>query len=82
MTGHVVTLPSASPHRTLRLVTDVDLPPGHHDRQREAEPTHNRVRAAGSLAACPRCQEVYAEARKVIEQAGGIAKWMEWVARP
>jgi hypothetical protein len=30
-----------------------------------------------SLAACPRCQEVYAEARKVIEQAGGIAQWME-----
>jgi hypothetical protein len=33
-----------------------------------------------SLAACARCQEAYAEARKVIEDAGGIAKWMEWVA--
>jgi hypothetical protein len=53
MTGHVVTLPSASPHRTLRLVTDVDLPPGHHDRQREAEPTHNRVRAAGITRGVP-----------------------------
>jgi ATP-dependent DNA ligase len=27
-----------------------------------------------SLAACARCQEAYAEARKVIEDAGGIAK--------
>ncbi len=39
-----------------------------------------------SLAACARCQEAYAEARKVIEDAGGIAngiaKWMEWVSRP
>jgi hypothetical protein len=35
-----------------------------------------------SLAACARCQEAYAEARKVIEDAGGIAKWMERVARP
>jgi hypothetical protein len=25
MTGHVVLLPSASAHRTLRLVTDLDL---------------------------------------------------------
>jgi hypothetical protein len=25
MTGHIVLLPSATPHRTLRLVTDVDL---------------------------------------------------------
>ena len=34
-----------------------------------------------SLATCGRCQEAYAEARRVIEQAGGIAKWMEWMAR-
>ena len=25
MTGHVVTVPSAGPHVTLRLVTDIDL---------------------------------------------------------
>jgi len=25
ITGHIVRLPSAGPHRTLRLVTDVDL---------------------------------------------------------
>jgi hypothetical protein len=38
--------------------------------------------APASLVACARCQEAYAEARKIIEDAGGIAKWMEWVARP
>lgn len=35
-----------------------------------------------SLAACERCQEAYAHARKVIEEAGGITQWMERVARP
>jgi hypothetical protein len=34
-----------------------------------------------SVAACARCQAAYAEARRIIEEAGGIAKWMEWVAR-
>ena len=33
-----------------------------------------------SLVACERCREAYAEARRVIEQAGGIAKWMEVAA--
>jgi hypothetical protein len=33
-----------------------------------------------SLAACRRCQEAYEQARKVIEDAGGLTKWMEWVA--
>ena len=35
-----------------------------------------------SLAKCVQCQKAYARARKVIEQAGGIAKWMETVATP
>jgi len=35
-----------------------------------------------ALGACARCREAYAKARKVIiEGAGGIAKWTEWVAR-
>jgi hypothetical protein len=33
-----------------------------------------------SLAVCERCQKAYAEARRIIEQAGGIAKWMEVAA--
>ncbi len=57
--------------------------------------THNLVprhRQAGELralfliplvavaaVACERCQEAYAEARRTIEQAGGIAKCMEVV---
>jgi hypothetical protein len=28
-----------------------------------------------SVAACARCQAAYAEARRIIEEAGGIAKW-------
>jgi hypothetical protein len=38
--------------------------------------------APASLVACARCQEAYAEARKVIEAAGGIAKWMERFMHP
>jgi hypothetical protein len=34
-----------------------------------------------SLAACERCREAYAQARRTIELAGGVAKWMEWMAR-
>jgi hypothetical protein len=34
-----------------------------------------------SLAACEKCQAAYAEAKRIIDEAGGLAKWMEWVAR-
>jgi hypothetical protein len=82
ITGHIVRLPSAGPHRTLRLMTDVDL---------LLAATIARVRMnrpailfepPASLAACERCKEAYAEARRTIEQAGGIAKWMERICRP
>jgi hypothetical protein len=77
MTGHLVLRPSGSLHRTLRLVTEVDLLLAAtianvrmNQRQIVFEPP-------ASLAECPQCQEVYAEARRIIEEAGGIAKWME-----
>jgi hypothetical protein len=82
ITGHIVLLPAATPHRTLRLVTDVDL---------LLAATISSVRMnrpvivfepPASLAACDKCQTAYAEAMRIIEQAGGVAKWMEWVARP
>jgi hypothetical protein len=31
-------------------------------------------------AKCVQCQKAYARGRKIIEDAGGITKWMEWVA--
>jgi hypothetical protein len=79
--GHVVLLPRAGPHRTLHLVTDVDL----HLAATISSVRMNRravvFEPPASLAACVQCQDAYAQARKVIEDAGGIAKWMEWVAR-
>jgi hypothetical protein len=73
ITGHIVLLPAASPHRTLRLVTDVDLLLA----AMIANVTMNRAAMVfdppASEAACARCQETYAETRKVIEDAGGIA---------
>jgi hypothetical protein len=78
--GHVVLLPAATPHRTLRLATDVDLLLA----ETAASVRMNRPLVVfvppASLAACRRCQEAYEQARKVIEDAGGLTKWMEWVA--
>jgi hypothetical protein len=34
------------------------------------------------LAACERCQEAYAEARRTIEQAGGVEAWVERTTTP
>jgi hypothetical protein len=80
ITGHVVLLPSTTPHRTLRLVTDVDLLLA----ATVASVRMNRpaivFEPPASPAVCKRCQEAYAQARRVIEQAGGIAKLMEVAA--
>ena len=82
MTGHVVILPRASPHRTLRLVTDVDLLLAHTIGSVRLNQPTIVFEPPASLVACERCQEAYAEARRTIEKAGGISKLMEWVARP
>jgi hypothetical protein len=80
-TGHVVMQPSATPHRTLRLVADVDLLLAATIASVRMNRPAVVIEPPPSLAACERCQEAYAEARRTIEDAGGIAKWMEWVAR-
>jgi hypothetical protein len=80
--GHIVRLPGAGPHRTLRLMTDVDL-------LLAATITAVRMNRSlivfeppASLAACERCQEAYAEARRTIEKAGGLPAWIEKVTSP
>ena len=82
MIGHVVMQPSASPHRALRLVTDVDLLLAATIASVRMNRPTSVLEPLAALAACARCQEAYAEARKVIEDAGGIAKWMEGVPGP
>jgi hypothetical protein len=81
ITGHIVLLPAASPHRPLRLVRDVDLLLAATIASVRMNRPASVFEPPVSLAACARCQEAYAEARKVIEDAGGIAKWMEWICR-
>jgi hypothetical protein len=82
MIGYIVLLPAATTHRTLRLVTDVEL----LLTATIANVRMNRpaivFEPPASVAACERCQEASAEARGVIEQAGGLAQWMECLARP
>jgi hypothetical protein len=80
ITGHVVIQPSASPHRALRLVRDVDLLLAATIASVRMNRPTSVFEPPASLAACERCQEAYAQARKVVEQAGGIAKWMEVAA--
>jgi hypothetical protein len=52
---------------------------GRHDLKREDEQANKPAvvfEPPASLGTCARCQEAYAQARKVIEDAGGIAKWL------
>jgi hypothetical protein len=79
ITGHIILLPSATPHRTLRLVTDVDLLLAHTIASVRMNQPMIVFEPSAWLAACERCQEAYAEARSVIEQAGGLKAWCESV---
>jgi hypothetical protein len=81
ITGHVVLLPAATPHRTLRLVTDVDLLLAVTIASVRMDRPATVLEPPGSLTACARCQEADAEAKNVIEDAGGIAKWIEVAAK-
>jgi hypothetical protein len=80
VTGHIVLLPAATPHRTLRLVTDVELLLAATIASVRMNRPAIVFEPPPFLVACERCEEAYAEARKVIEDAGGIARWMEAVA--
>jgi hypothetical protein len=82
ITGHIVRLPSAGPHRTLRLMTDVDLLLAATITAVRMNRPPILFNLPASLAECVQCQKAYAQARKLIEDAGGIANWIEWVARP
>jgi hypothetical protein len=82
ITGHIVRLPSAGPHRTLRLMTDVDLLLAATIAAVRMNRPPILFEPPASLAECVQCQKAYARARKIIEDAGGIAKWMEWICRP
>src|SRR5881397_2007158 len=80
--GHVVLLPAASPHRTLRLVTDLDLLLAHTIASVRLNQRTIVFEPPASLVACERCQEAYAEARRAIEEAGGLPAWMVKVTSP
>jgi hypothetical protein len=82
MTGHVVLLSSASAHRTLRLVTDLDLLLAATIASLRLNRPAIVFEPPPSLVACERWREAYAQARKVIEQAGGLPAWMEKVTSP
>jgi hypothetical protein len=75
--GHVVTMPSAGPHLALRLMSDVELLLADTIASVRMNERMIVFQPVGLLAACTRCQEAYAEARRVIQQAGGLTAWME-----
>jgi hypothetical protein len=74
--GHVVTMPSAGPHLTQRLMTDVELLLADTIASVTAK-ERMIVFQLVAVAVCTRCQEAYTEARRVIEEARGLAAWME-----
>jgi hypothetical protein len=81
VTGHIVLLPAATPHRTLRLVTDVDLLLAATIASVRMNRPAIVFEPPPFLVACERCQEAYAEARRTIADAGGLPAWMERVTR-
>jgi hypothetical protein len=82
VTGHIVLLPSASAHRTLRLVTDLDLLLAATIASVRLNRPAIVFEPPPSLVACERCREAYAQARRVIEQAGGVEAWVERTTTP
>jgi hypothetical protein len=70
--GHVVTMPSAGPHLTQRLMTDVELLLADTIASVTAK-ERMIVFQPVAVAVCTRCQEAYTEARRVIEEARGLA---------
>jgi hypothetical protein len=82
VTGHVVLQLGDTPHRTLRLVTDVDLLLAHTIASVRMNQRVIVFESPASLVACERCQEVYAEARRTIEDARGLPAWMAKVTGP
>jgi hypothetical protein len=80
--GHIVLLPAATPHRLLRLVKDVDLLLAATIASVRMNRPTVVFEPPASLAACDRCHAAYEEARRIIEGAGGIAKWMERFMQP
>ena len=78
MTGHVVTLPERSPHRALKMGDSIFL----------LMDALTSVRLGARVAiiepfappsVCDQCKEAYAEARRAVEEAGGLASWAEAV---
>jgi hypothetical protein len=79
--GHVVTMPSAGPHLTLRLMTDVELLLAATIASVRMNRPTSVCEPPASLAACARCQQASRRPGRH-RGRGRIAKWMEWVARP
>jgi hypothetical protein len=70
--GHVVIQPNASPHRTLRLVTDLDLLLAATIASVRLNQRMIVFDPPVWLAACERCQEAYAQARGTATSATRI----------
>jgi hypothetical protein len=76
ITGHVMIQPSARPHRTLRLVTDVDLLLAHTIASVRMNRPTSVFELPASLAACEVPGGVRGGQGRSSRTRGGIAKWM------
>jgi surfactin synthase thioesterase subunit len=81
--GHIATRPGASRHLALRLMTDVELLLAQVIADvRMNQPVNLYEQPAGTLSACASCAAAYERARRLIEQSGGLAQWMEKMCGP
>lgn len=75
-TAHVVTRPKGGRHQDLRLMTDVELLLADTIASVRMGQRVLVYEPPSTLAACARCEKAYLSARKVIEDAGGLARWI------
>jgi hypothetical protein len=75
-TAHVVTRPKGGRHQDLRLMTDVELLLADTIASVRMGQRVLVYEPPSTLATCARCEKAYLSARKVIEDAGGLARWI------
>jgi hypothetical protein len=79
ITGHIVLVPAATPHRPLRLVQDVDLLLAATIASVRMYRPVIVFEPPAAVASCGRCQQTYAEARRSMRRPAGLrSEWSGW----
>jgi hypothetical protein len=80
LAGHIVIYPGPGPHRTVRMGDVILILADTVASVRMQQPLVV-YEPPGPIHECAECWAAYAEARKVIREAGGVTKWVESLVR-